>query len=42
MGALSAEVVTLAEACGSALWGGVSWRELMAGAFPEERVSLLR
>ncbi len=32
IGALSAEVVTLAEACVSALWGGVGWRELMANA----------
>jgi hypothetical protein len=31
-GALSPEVVALAEACVSALWGGVSWRELMANA----------
>ena len=29
-GALSPEVVTLAEACVSALCGGVSWRKLMA------------
>ena len=32
IGSLSAEVVTLAEACVSSLWGGVSWRELMANA----------
>ena len=31
-GALSSEAVTLAEASVSALWGGVSWRELMANA----------
>ena len=31
-GALSPEVVTLAEACVSGLWGGVSWRDLMAHA----------
>ena len=31
-GALSPEVVTLAEQCVSALWRGVSWRELMAYA----------
>jgi hypothetical protein len=31
-GALSPEVATLAEACVSALWGGMSWRELMAAA----------
>ena len=31
-GALSREAVTLAEACVSALWGGVSWRELIANA----------
>jgi hypothetical protein len=31
-GALSPEVVTLAEACVSALCGGVSWRKLMATA----------
>ena len=31
-GALSPEAVTLAEACVSALCGGVSWRELMAHA----------
>ena len=31
-GALSPEVVTLAEACVSALCGGVSWRKLMAYA----------
>ncbi len=31
-GALSPEVVTLAEACVSALCGGVSWRQLMANA----------
>ena len=31
-GALSPEVVTLAEQCVSALWHGVSWRELMAYA----------
>jgi hypothetical protein len=31
-GALSHEVVTLAEACVSGMWGGVSWRELMAKA----------
>jgi hypothetical protein len=32
IGALSSEVITLAEACVSALCGGVSWRELMAQA----------
>ncbi len=31
-GALSPELVTLAEACVSGLWGGMSWRELMAHA----------
>lgn len=31
-GALSPEVATLAEPCVSALWGGVSWRDLMAAA----------
>jgi hypothetical protein len=31
-GALSPEVVTLAEACVSSLCGGMSWRELMAAA----------
>jgi hypothetical protein len=32
IGPLSAEWVTLADACVSALWGGVSWRQLMANA----------
>ena len=31
-GVLSPEVVTLAEPCVSELWGGVSWRKLMAMA----------
>jgi hypothetical protein len=33
-GALSPELVTLAEACVSALSGGVSWKKLMAYARP--------
>jgi hypothetical protein len=31
-GALSPELVALAEACVSGLWGGMSWRDLMAHA----------
>lgn len=31
-GALPPELVTLAEACVNGLWGGMSWRDLMAHA----------